>query len=160
MRRVLPVVFATLGLLALLGSFHSSPGTATRAVTAKVPATQPSAAAPPPQGSSPSATTPATPSTTAAGSPRQIDGPVVSNRYGDVQVRVTVQGGRLVNVEALLLPQDRERSAQISSFSGPELRSEALNAQSANIDIISGATFTSESYAQSLQAALDQAGIR
>jgi uncharacterized protein with FMN-binding domain len=158
MRRALSVVFATIGLLVLLASFHSSPGTTTRAPTAKVLPTQPSASAPPPQG--PSAAAPSAPPTTTRSTPRQIDGPVASNQYGDVQVRVTVQGGRLVNVEALQLPQDRARSARISEFAGPELRSEALNAQSANIDIISGATFTSESYAQSLQAALDQAGIR
>jgi uncharacterized protein with FMN-binding domain len=84
----------------------------------------------------------------------------VSNQYGDVQVRVTVDGGRIVDVNALQLPKDRERSARISEFAGPELRSEALSAQSARIDIVSGATYTSDSYAQSLQAALDQTGIR
>jgi uncharacterized protein with FMN-binding domain len=83
----------------------------------------------------------------------------VSTRYGDVQVRAVVQGGRLVDVQALTLPSDRERSARISDFAGPELHDEALQAQSANIDVVSGATYTSEGYAQSLQAALDRAGI-
>jgi uncharacterized protein with FMN-binding domain len=160
MRRVLPIVIATLGVLWLLASFHSSPGTATRVPTGRASPNRPSASAPPPQGSSPSTTSPSTPGASTGGGPRQIDGPVVSNRWGDVQVRITVDGGRLVDVKALQLPQDRQRSARISAFSGPELRSEALNAQSANIDIVSGATYTSDSYAQSLQAALDQAGIR
>lgn len=158
MRRVIPLVIATLGVLGLLASFHSSPGTATRVPSGRVSPTRPSASAPPPQGSSPSTTSPSTPGATTGS--RQIDGPVVSNQYGDVQVRITVAGGRLVDVKALQLPQDRARSARISEFSGPELRSEALTAQSANIDIVSGATYTSDSYAQSLQAALDQAGIR
>jgi uncharacterized protein with FMN-binding domain len=160
MRRVLPVVIATFGVLGLLASFHSSPGTATRLPTGRVSSNRPSASAPPPQGPSPSTTPPSIPDATTGSAPRQIDGSVVSNRYGDVQVRITVEGGRLVDVKALQLPQDRERSAEISQFSGPELRSEALRAQSANIHVVSGATYTSDSYAQSLQAALDKEGIR
>jgi uncharacterized protein with FMN-binding domain len=158
MRRVVPVVIATLGALGLLASFHSSPGTATRVATGTVVPNRPSASAPPPQGSSPTTTSPSTPRTTTG--PRQIDGPVVSNPYGDVQVRITVDSGRLVDIKALQLPQDRQRSAEISGFAGPELRSEALKAQSANIYVVSGATYTSDGYAQSLQAALDRAGIR
>jgi uncharacterized protein with FMN-binding domain len=158
MRRVVPVVIATLGVLGLLASFHSSPGTATRVATGTVVPNRPSASAPPPPGPSSSTTSPSTAGTTTG--PRQIDGPVVSNRYGNVQVRITVDGGQLVDVKALQLPQDRERSAQISSFAGPALRAEALKAQSAKIHVVSGATYTSGSYAQSLQAALDRAGIQ
>jgi len=86
-----------------------------------------------------------------------LTGPDVPNQYGDVQVQLTVQGGKIVDVKALQLPVDRQRSAYISQVAGPLLRSEVLQAQSANIDLISGATYTSESYAQSVQAALDQA---
>jgi uncharacterized protein with FMN-binding domain len=60
-------------------------------------------------------------------------------------------------VRALALPNDRPRSQFISAQAEPLLRSEALSAQSARIDIVSGATYTSEGYAQSLQAALDRA---
>jgi uncharacterized protein with FMN-binding domain len=81
----------------------------------------------------------------------------VPNRFGDVQVRVTITGGRISDVQALRLPFDRAQSAYISQVAGPMLRTEALQAQSANIDIISGATYTSESYAQSLETALKQA---
>jgi len=84
-------------------------------------------------------------------------GPVESNNYGDVQVQIVVRGGQLVDVQALQLPSDRRRSQEISSYAEPYLRQEALQARSANIDIVSGATYTSVSYAQSLQAALDQA---
>jgi uncharacterized protein with FMN-binding domain len=86
-----------------------------------------------------------------------IDGPVVQTRYGDVQVEVKLNGNRLTDVVPLALPIDRARSALISQYAEPILRSEALQAQSAQIDLVSGATYTSEGYAQSLQAALDRA---
>jgi len=89
----------------------------------------------------------------------QVTGPTVSTPYGDVQVQIAVSGGRLTDVVALQLPSDRRRSAELSQYAEPILRSEALQAQSANIDAVSGATFTSMGYAQSLQAAIDQAGI-
>jgi uncharacterized protein with FMN-binding domain len=162
MRRVIPVVVATLGGLALLASFHTS---ATSTVRATAPSTggRPPATAPPPQGAGTGATqgtaSTSTPTTAPAGR-HSVDGAVVSTRYGDVQVRVTVESSRLVDVQALQLPTDRERSARISDFAAPVLHDEALQAQSANIDIVSGATYTSEGYAESLQAALDRAGIR
>jgi uncharacterized protein with FMN-binding domain len=89
---------------------------------------------------------------------RAIDGPDITTPYGDVQVRITLQGSRLVDVQALRLPQDRARSARISQFAGPQLRQEALQAQSAHINLVSGASYTSEGYAESLQGALDNAG--
>ena len=79
--------------------------------------------------------------------------------YGDVQVKVTVNGNKITDVQPLTLPSDRARSAYISQVAGPMLRSEALQAQNANIDIVSGATYTSDAYAQSLQSALQQAGM-
>jgi hypothetical protein len=89
---------------------------------------------------------------------RTVDGPVVDTRWGPVQVSVTVNGSQLVDVAALELPSGG-RSGQISSYAEPILRSQALQAQSANIDGVSGATYTSVAYARSLQAALDSAGI-
>ena len=151
MRRALPVLLATVAVLVLLANFHTTSTTSSRSIAAPA-STRPPASAPPPQ---PGATT----TTVPAGTRVSSDGPTVTNRFGDVQVRVTVTGNRLTDVEALKLPQDRERSAYISSVAGPELRREALRAQSANIDIISGASYTSESYRQSLQAALDNAGL-
>jgi uncharacterized protein with FMN-binding domain len=88
---------------------------------------------------------------------KTVDGADVSTQYGDVQVQVTVSSGRITDVRALLLPNDRSRSVEISQQSEPILRTEALQAQSAQIDIVSGASFTSEGYAQSLQSALDKA---
>jgi uncharacterized protein with FMN-binding domain len=87
----------------------------------------------------------------------QLTGSPVQIPFGTVQVQVTMQNGTITDVQALQLPNDRGHSAQISSYAGPQLRNEALQAQSAQIDSISGATYTSYGYQQSLQSALDQA---
>jgi uncharacterized protein with FMN-binding domain len=86
-----------------------------------------------------------------------FDGTTVNTRYGPVQVEVTVQGSKVTDVEALQTPNDRFRSVAINSQAAPMLRQEALQAQNAQIHIVSGATITSEAYAKSLQAALDRA---
>jgi uncharacterized protein with FMN-binding domain len=86
-----------------------------------------------------------------------IDGKVVNTRYGPVQVEVTLSGSKIVDVQALQLPSDRQYSQQISDYVAPYLRKMSLRAQSANIDIISGATYTSMGYARSLQSALNSA---
>ena len=88
---------------------------------------------------------------------RSVVGPVVTTKYGPVQVRVTLLGTRIVDAQALQLPSDRSRSVRISQTAGPQLRSEALQAQSANIHLVSGASYTSEGYARSLQGGLDLA---
>ena len=90
---------------------------------------------------------------------RTVTGPVVSTRWGTVQVEITVEGGQLTDVTALQLPSGDRHSASISSRVEPTLRSQALTAQSAAIDGVSGATYTSDAYARSLQAALDSAGL-
>jgi uncharacterized protein with FMN-binding domain len=85
------------------------------------------------------------------------DGTAVRTRYGDVQVEVTVIGGVITEATALQLPSGDGRSDRISQVSAPILRSEVLTAQSAQIDGVTGATYTSTGYARSLQAALDSA---
>lgn len=85
-------------------------------------------------------------------------GTAVTTRYGNVQVQVTVSGGKITAVTALQLTDDDGRSVQISAQAAPVLQQEALSAQSADIDTVSGATYTSDGYIQSLQSALDQAG--
>jgi uncharacterized protein with FMN-binding domain len=77
--------------------------------------------------------------------------------YGDVQVQLVIRGGRITDVVGVTMPTDRRRSAEISQSAGPQLHDEVLQAQSAAIDTVSGATYTSDAYAQSVQAALDQA---
>ncbi|MDQ1426875.1 MAG: hypothetical protein QOK39_351 [Acidimicrobiaceae bacterium] len=101
----------------------------------------------------------AAPTTTAPGSSttRTVTGSVFNNRYGPVQVAVVLNGTQIVDVRALQMPTDRARSADISSQAAPLLHDEVIAAQSAQIDTIGGATYTSGSYAQSLQSALDKA---
>ena len=84
-------------------------------------------------------------------------GATVSTRYGDVQVAVVISGGTVSDVTALQLPSGDGHSRRIAQVAAPILREEALTAQSADIDLLSGATYTSEAYAESLQSALDNA---
>lgn len=86
-------------------------------------------------------------------------GQTAQTQYGPVQIQITVSGGKLTDVTALQLTNDGGRSVQISQQAAPILRQEALQAQSANIQAVSGATYTSEGYVTSLQSALDQAGL-
>jgi uncharacterized protein with FMN-binding domain len=87
-------------------------------------------------------------------------GVVAQNQYGNVQVRVTVAGGKIKQVTAIQLPQSDPKSAQISQYAAPQLQSEVLAAQSAKIDGVSGASYTSQSYDTSVQSALDQLGYK
>ncbi|MFE7766719.1 FMN-binding protein [Streptomyces sp. NPDC057438] len=86
-----------------------------------------------------------------------LTGSAVKTDYGPVQVRITVTDGRITNAEALQQPSGG-RSTQISGTAIPQLNKNAVSAGSADIDAVSGATYTSGGYKQSLQSALDQAG--
>jgi len=108
---------------------------------------------------SPSTTPKPSPTPTPVAPSGTFTGADVPNRFGDVVVRIVLSRGNMTDVQAVTLPTDRAESAYISQQAGPLLRSEALQAQSANIDIISGATYTSESYAQSLESALKKAHL-
>lgn len=100
-------------------------------------------------------TSPSTaPSAAGAGT---FTGDSVQTRWGPVQVRITVKGGKLTDVTAVAYPSDNPRDQEINSYALPRLRTEALTAQSADIDTVSGATYTSDGYRQSLQSALDSA---
>ena len=90
---------------------------------------------------------------------KTVTGDTVQTRWGPVQVRVTVKNGRITDVTAVTYPQDNPKDQEISSYAIPQLRREALTAQSASIDSVSGATYTSDGYKQSLQSALDSAGL-
>jgi len=133
------------------------PGAVT-APSAATGGTSRSAATPAPAADTTPAPTTSTGGGTTSASSATVDGPVVDTRYGPVQVEITVSGGQLQDVVAIQLPSGR-RSGQISNAAAPILREEALQAKSASIDTVSGATYTSDGYAQSLQAALDQAGL-
>ncbi|MYX34102.1 FMN-binding protein [Streptomyces sp. SID8377] len=105
-------------------------------------------------------TAPSTPkTTTAAPTTRTVTGPTVQTNYGPVQVRITLTGTRITGAAAVQYPDETARSRDINSTAVPKLNQETLAAQSANIDSVSGATYTSTGYKQSLQSALDQAGV-
>lgn len=152
-------IVATVICIALMASFK------TPTVTTTHPAGQPVAIGSPPpsndsaSGSSGSSSGSSSSSTSNGSGLRDgsYDGQDFPNEFGDVQVRVVVRDGRISDVQPLQLPSDRERSALISQEAGPMLRDEVIQAQSAQIDTIGGATFTSEGYAQSVQSALDKA---
>lgn len=103
--------------------------------------------------------TSSTPSATPKASSRTVDGGVAHTQYGDVQVRITVVGRRITDVTALHLTDSSRHSVRISAQAAPVLRSEALAKQSAQIDMVSGATYTSDAYQQSLQSAIDAAHL-
>jgi uncharacterized protein with FMN-binding domain len=84
-------------------------------------------------------------------------GPVVDAYYGLIQIEAIVQGGQLVGIKVLKYPSDRRTSVYINRQALPMLRDEVVSAQSANVDIISGATLTSEAFIRSLGSALRKA---
>ncbi|WP_406370401.1 FMN-binding protein [Streptomyces sp. NBC_00647] len=90
---------------------------------------------------------------------RTVTGDTVQTRWGPVQVRITLKNGRITEVTAVAYPSENPRDQEINSYAIPQLRREALAAQSAEIDSVSGATYTSDGYKQSLQSALDSAGL-
>jgi uncharacterized protein with FMN-binding domain len=100
----------------------------------------------------PKATVKATPASTT----RTVTGNAVETMYGPVQVRITVKGGAITSATAVTYPTQDPRDAQINAYAIPVLNSEAAQADSANIDHVSGATYTSNGYIESLQSALDQ----
>jgi uncharacterized protein with FMN-binding domain len=106
-------------------------------------------------------TTGRSPGTTSSGGSsgtRTLRGSTIDTRWGPVQVQVTLTDGKITKVTALQLPDGNPRDREINDFAVPQLTQEALSAQNARIDAVSGATYTSDGYIRSLQSALDKAG--
>ena len=165
-KRAIAAIVTTAIALALLFSFKT-PAESAAALGALAPASLAPAGGPgrPTPTPVPAGTTRpgATPAPTSTASPKPASkgngtftGSVVSEPFGQVQVQITMAAGKITDVTAVQLPT-HGRSGFISQSVAPILQGEALSAQSASIDIVSGATYTSEAYAQSLQSALDQA---
>ena len=110
----------------------------------------------PPKQPRPTVHASARPSPTAAASVT-VAGDLVQTQYGPVQVEISVRGGQITHVRALARPSGDGQTDSINSRAVPQLNQETLVAQNAQIDTVSGATFTSEGYRQSLQSALDAA---
>lgn len=87
------------------------------------------------------------------------DGAVINTRYGTVQVQAVISGGAIADVIAVKLTDADRRSVAISAQVAPMVHDEVLAAQSAHVSNISGGTYTTQAYLQSLQAALDSAGF-
>lgn len=88
-----------------------------------------------------------------------VNGSSVDTQYGPVQVQLTVRAGKVVKAVAIDYPQSGGRDQEINSYAVPILQKETVAAQSAKVDTVSGATFTSAGYQTSLQAALDAAHL-
>ncbi len=146
--------------LALLVSFRTPPPAPATATAPPAPSgsVRPTPASTP--GASPSGAAGASPTPAAGGSGLRngtFTGQNAANFFGPVQVQVVVSGGRITDLRTLQQPNDNPQSSYIASVAMPMLRQEVLKAQSTRINIITGATYDSESYAQSVQSALDQA---
>jgi uncharacterized protein with FMN-binding domain len=184
MRRVVLALFSTVTGLVMLLSFktHSTsaasvpaatsttgPGTSSdgESSSAATPSTTPSSAASSSSSAASSSSSAASSSSSAASSSssassaatKTVTGDSIDTRWGPVQVQITVTNGTLTAVNAVVYPQNNPRDEQINAYAIPQLNQEALSAKSASIDMVSGATYTSEGYLSSLQSALDQAGL-
>ncbi|MBB2743899.1 UNVERIFIED_ORG: uncharacterized protein with FMN-binding domain [Microbispora rosea subsp. rosea] len=88
-----------------------------------------------------------------------LTGDSADTRWGPVQVAIVISGGKMAGIKVLDAPANNHRDIRINNEALPILNEEALTAQSAQIDTVSGATYTSEGYIRSLQSALDKAGL-
>jgi uncharacterized protein with FMN-binding domain len=163
-RAAFAIATTALGLVLLLG-FKTHPASA--------PAGQPpaatSAAAPQTGGSGSSGAAQSgaaqsgaggsgpSPASSAPSGNRVVTGAAVDTRYGPVQLQVTLSNGKITKIDVLQAPFERPRDVEINNYALPILTQEALAAQSATIDMVSGATYTSQGYIGSLQSALDGA---
>ena len=153
MRRITLALVSTIALLVLLFSYRTSTSGAPGRTAGGAPSGIVAPAVPGAQPASGSSSAAAGGSGTTT-----VNGTTVDNGYGPVQVQVKASAGKIVDVSTLALPQDGH-SQQVNSSAVPRLRQEALTAQNAHINTVSGATLTSQAYTQSLQAALDAAHL-
>src|SRR5581483_1774935 len=159
MKKALPTIaLSAAGLTWLLHAQGVIDTQAASHSTAASPTTAPPSDGAPPPTETPQSAPPPTHAPASSGS-RTVDGPVIDTRYGPVQVELVVSGGRITEVKTPEYPNEARRSQLINEQALPMLHDEVIQAQSASIDTISGATYTSDAYEQSLQAALDSAGF-
>ncbi|NKQ56708.1 FMN-binding protein [Amycolatopsis sp. K13G38] len=157
MKRIVMWMLSTITVLVLLFGYHTSTSGALASGSGVV---APSTPLPGSGGetTSPSASSSASPSGSSTQDTKTVTGPVAQTRWGPVQVQLTVSAGKITAVNVVQYPDNNPRDEEINSYALPILVQDTLKAQSDKIDMISGATVTSEGYLQSLQGALDQAG--
>ena len=162
MRRIVIAVMSTISGLVLLFSYHTSRNEGSTTVAG--PASSGSASASGSSNGSSSGQSSGSSSGTSNGSAGSAasgtyTGASVMTRWGAVQVQITVSDAKITAAEAVEYPQANPRDRQINAYALPVLAQEATQAQSADIDAVSGATVTSDGYIQSLQSAIDQAHL-
>jgi uncharacterized protein with FMN-binding domain len=147
MRRLTLWIVSTIAAVVLLLSYRTSlGGTKPPPVTGAAPGIVPESSGPPAaHGGSSSAKA------------LTVNGTVAGTRWGPVQVQVKISEHKITDVRVLRRPDGNDRDDEINGYALPQLRAEVLQAQSAHIDAVSGATVTSGGYRESLQAALDAA---
>ena len=166
MRRIAIAIMGTISGLVLLFSYHTSRNEGSVAVATSAPAVAGSSGSSGSAGSSGSSgssgsagAAPAPQAAQGATAAGTYTGDSVMTRWGAVQVEITVADGKITAVQAVEYPQNNARDRQINAYALPVLAQEVTQAQSAQIDVVSGATVTSDGYVQSLQSALDQAHL-
>ena len=170
MRRITLWALSTLTTLVLLFSYHTSTGgsgtTLAAGTSVQAPAAAGTDSGTTDSGTTDSGTTDSGSSSSSSSSSGRsgsasttYTGDSVQTRWGPVQVRITVVNGKITASEAVVYPSGNHEDEQINSFALPVLNQEAVAAQSASIDMVSGATVTSEGYLSSLQSAIDQAHL-
>ena len=169
MRRITTWLLSTISALVLLFSYHTSTssGVATSIVASGTDTDTGSTSGATPQtgsGSGDSGSGSSSDSGSSGGSgsssaAKTYSGDAVSTRFGNVQVEITVENGKITDSTVLQVPWNDHKDQQINSYAVPILNQEAVDQQSANIDMVSGATYTSQGYIQSLQSAIDQANL-
>jgi uncharacterized protein with FMN-binding domain len=148
-RRIATWFLSTVTVVVLMFGYHTS--------TSGVPGatSQPAITS----GDVAGAGSPSTGAATATAGATTATGSVAQTQWGPVQVQLTVNGGDIADIQVLQYPSGNPRDSEINSLALPVLIQETLDAQSADIDMVSGATVTSVGYTESLQSALDQAGL-
>lgn len=172
MRRITLWLLSTVGALVLLFSYHTSTmstgetGSGPIAGAAPRPAATGGASGDDGAGSVSGGTSgrqnSGTTSQQNGGAPSgagTYQGSVVQTRWGPIQVTITVAGGKITDVAVPVYPNGNPRDEEINSYALPVLRQETVDAQTADIDTVSGATVTSDGYRASLQAAIDAAHL-
>ena len=164
MRRITTWLLSTISALVLLFSYHTSTsaGAATSIVASGTDTDTGSTSGATPQADSGSADSGSGSSSSGSGSSsaaKTYSGDAVSTRFGNVQVEITVENGKITDSKVLQVPWNDHKDQEINSYAVPILNQEAVDQQSADIDMVSGATYTSNGYIGSLQSAIDQANL-
>jgi uncharacterized protein with FMN-binding domain len=156
MRRAVLTIGGTLAGLAALLSFKTHAAVSADAATSPAVTPASTSAGSPPAKSTGKSSAKAGAGTSASTTARVITGQVINTQYGPMQVQITVTGQKITAAKVLQHTDDGTNSMQIDANALPKLTSETLAAQSAHIDAVSGASYTSSGYIQSLQSAIDQ----